>query len=113
MDSRKLIGNSPSMASVQFLFDGGTELPETQALGFPEFLQIAKRESGLLPFADAARVLGVSRGRITQLVQKGQLRPFRFFGESSFVSGREVLERLKTVDKRGGRPRIFGLSVRD
>ena len=93
---------------------------------FRNLRAITSREGGLLPFASAATVLGVSKQRVHDLVKEGTLHPIDLLGKrwlsanelESFVkaptAGRAALESAKhqrTVGgsvRRGQRPLSTG-----
>lgn len=70
-----------------------------------EFGRISGREGGLVTVMVAARLLGLSRTRIDQLVAAGRLRVVPFEGHV-FISCFSIEEYAKQEKSKGGRPRI-------
>jgi len=66
-----------------------------------DYMADAEAELGLVPKAVAARMLGVSRQRIHQLLVADKLTSFSHF-DSEFVSLREVRDRFLTPKDKGG-----------
>ena len=73
--------------------------------------QAQREESGLLNFAQAALVLGVSSRRVCELTMIGQLRRFSFCGQH-YVSFREVRARAASDVRAGRPPRSLGSRVK-
>jgi len=71
---------------------------------FSEYLELNKAEGGLVPISTAAKALKVSRTRIDQLVEKGELRRVDFDGHL-FISVRSIKERAEAERSLGGRPK--------
>ena len=70
---------------------------------FLRFQQISKYTGGLVPQAQAAAVLGLSKQRINALIADGRLREHDFFGKN-FISCRD-LEEFQKEKRSGGRPK--------
>lgn len=64
------------------------------------FEQISIAEGGLLPAADAADVLGLSRQRVHQLLTKGQLHSIKVLGRS-YISVQELQTFMGTIRPSG------------
>jgi hypothetical protein len=64
----------------------------------------ATAEGGLLQPTTAARLLDVHRSRAFQLLDAGKLTRFEHFGHS-WISCRELKDRLLAPVDRGGRPK--------
>ena len=87
----------------QLMLDGSAE--ETPAKDeFSSYLAISAAEGGLMGAAPAATVLGVSNQAIQDLISRGKLRSWEFFGKT-LVSARDVQQRRNSPRERGGRPR--------
>ena len=69
---------------------------------FRNLRAITSREGGLLPFASAATVLGVSKQRVHDLVKEGTLHPIDLLGKR-WLSANE-LESFVKVQRQAGRP---------
>ena len=67
-----------------------------------EFRATSAQEGGLLPFAAAAGVLGVSKQRVHDLVNEGTLRAIEQFGKN-WLSANE-LESFVKLQRQSGRP---------
>lgn len=70
---------------------------------FQEFQHASKYGGGLLPQAQAAMILGLSKQRVNDLVAEGRLREHDFFGKN-FISCADI-EAFKKVDRPSGRPK--------
>jgi hypothetical protein len=70
---------------------------------FQRFQHASKYASGLMPQATAARVLGLSKQRVNELVADGRLRQHDFF-RKNFVSCADIAA-FKKVERPSGRPR--------
>ena len=68
-----------------------------------EFARLNREEECLLSFVQAGLLLGVSKQRVTQLVEAGHLKTYRFFGRE-YLSCKEVTARRQT-DLKNGRPK--------
>lgn len=73
---------------------------------FRELARISQSEGMLLPQVMAAKVLGVSRGRVFQLVESGQLKFVDVFGER-MVTENSILAHMKTERKAGRPPKLM------
>ncbi|MGA2544777.1 MAG: hypothetical protein ABSG78_24775 [Verrucomicrobiota bacterium] len=69
---------------------------------FRNLRAITSREGGLLPFASAATVLGVSKQRVNDLVKEGTLHPIDLLGKK-WLSANE-LESFVKLQRQAGRP---------
>jgi hypothetical protein len=69
---------------------------------FRNLRAITSREGGLLPFASAATVLGVSKQRVHDLVKEGTLHPIDLLGKR-WLSANE-LESFVKLQRQAGRP---------
>ena len=69
---------------------------------FRNLRAITSREGGLLPFASAASVLGVSKQRVHDLVKEGTLHPIDLLGKR-WLSANE-LESFVKLERQAGRP---------
>jgi hypothetical protein len=69
---------------------------------FRNLRAITSREGGLLPFASAATVLGVSKQRVHDLVNEGTLHPIDLLGKK-WLSANE-LESFVKLERQSGRP---------
>jgi hypothetical protein len=67
-----------------------------------EFRAVSAREGGLVPYAGAATVLGVSKQRVHDLVNEGTLRAIEQFGKK-WLSANE-LESFVKLQRQSGRP---------
>lgn len=98
------------MAAIQYLLDGGEEVPENDARGeLTSFLTVSTEQKGLIRQADAASILGISRARVGQLVEAGTLAGWEFFG-NRYVSASHVAARV-ACRPAAGRPRHLELQV--
>jgi hypothetical protein len=84
-----------------------SELPERKVKKsvfdfFRNLREINQREGGLVPYAGAATILGVSKQRIHDLVNEGTLRPVELFGKK-WLSANE-LESFVKLQRQSGRP---------
>jgi hypothetical protein len=66
------------------------------------FAEMSEVRGGLLPRASIHDILGVSRQRVAELCNKGQLEEVNFCG-TSFISGRSIEEHLEGEKAKGGR----------
>ena len=80
--------------------------PGNIAAEFVRFQRVSKFVGGLVPQAQAALVLGLSRQRVNDLVAAGRLREHDFFGKD-FIAGKDIAE-FKAKPRRSGRPRKVG-----
>lgn len=80
--------------------------PGNIAEEFERFQRIAKRWGGLLPQAQAAVVLGLTKQRVNALVATGQLHEHDFFGKN-FIAGADIAK-FKATERRNGRPKGSG-----
>lgn len=69
---------------------------------FRNLRAITSREGGLLPYATAASVLGVSKQRVHDLVKEGTLHPIDLLGKK-WLSANE-LESFVKIERQAGRP---------
>jgi hypothetical protein len=70
---------------------------------FGRFQHVSKFVGGLIPQAQAARVLGLTKQRVNDLVQAGRLREHDFFGKN-FIAGSDIVA-FQKLRRRTGRPR--------
>jgi len=77
--------------------------PGNIAEEFERFQRVSKYSGGLLPQAQAAVVLGLSRQRVNALVSAGRLHEHDFFGKD-FIAGADIAE-FKGIERRNGRPK--------
>lgn len=68
-----------------------------------------RQKGALVSASKAAEMLGVSRGRVSQLIKSGQLKG-RHMGRDTFVTIASVEERLKHP-RKPGRPRVRPLET--
>jgi hypothetical protein len=83
------------------------ELPKRKVKkGVLEFFRVlretTRREGGLVPYAAAAAILGVSKQRVHDLVNEGTLRPIELYGKN-WLSANE-LESFVKLQRLSGRP---------
>lgn len=71
---------------------------------FEAFYRDYEREGGLIPPAMAARLVGVHRSRVHQLLDAGELTKFEHVGQV-FVSKREFVAWIHAERDKGGRPK--------
>ena len=98
--------------------EGNPDYPKTPKLGhvyelnrtpgniadeFYRFQRASKFAGGLVPQAQAALVLGLSKQRINDLVAGGRLREHDFFGKN-FIACSDIAE-FRAKQRRSGRPR--------
>jgi hypothetical protein len=98
--------------------EGNPDYPKTPKLGhvyelnrtpgnireeFARFQMVAKHVGGLVPQAQAARILGLSKQRINDLVAGGRLREHDFFGKN-FIACSDI-EKFQGRKRPSGRPR--------
>ena len=69
-----------------------------------EMTRAAIRHGALIPPSLAAEVLDVSKQRAYELIEKGRLRRFDFFGKT-WVCESDVLE-FAASDRKAGRPMV-------
>ena len=70
---------------------------------FARFQMVAKHVGGLVPQAQAARILGLSKQRINDLVAGGRLREHDFFGKN-FIACSDI-EKFQGLKRPSGRPK--------
>jgi hypothetical protein len=70
---------------------------------FARFQMVAKHVGGLVPQAQAARILGLSKQRINDLVAGGRLREHDFFGKN-FIACADI-EKFQGQERPSGRPK--------
>ena len=98
--------------------EGDPDYPKTPKLGhvyelnrtpgniadeFGRFQHVSKIVGGLVPQAQAALVLGLSKQRINDLVGGGRLREHDFFGKN-FIACSDI-GKFQSKERRSGRPR--------
>ena len=66
------------------------------------FREMTSRDGGLLPFATAAKLLGVSKQRVNELVAEGTFKPVEFAGKK-WLSANQIEEFIK-LKREPGRP---------
>lgn len=66
------------------------------------FREMSTREGGLMPFATAAKFLGVSKQRVNELVAEGTLKPVEFAGKK-WLTANQIEEFIK-LNREAGRP---------
>lgn len=93
------------------------ELPEAEVCPLngwqariEKFNEMSEARGGLIPRSVLADTLGVSRQRVAELIDKGQLEKISFFG-THFVSGRSIREHLQGEKAKGGRGRKHNLGT--
>ena len=95
--------------AAQMLIDGTFEEVQRAPISIPcqddmrAMMEEMQRQDGLLNFRQAATLLGISRPRVSQLVQDGTLTRFTFGGHH-YVSMKEVRAR-SLADVKAGRPK--------
>lgn len=90
----------------QMLLDGSAEeMPHHEEHSLPHYLEISAVEGGLMIPAQAARVLSLSKQRVSQLVQSGKLRAISALGQT-MVSVRDVEAFLRS-ERKPGRPKTL------
>lgn len=77
--------------------------PENVEYEFKRFQNASKYAGGLVPQSTAARILGLSKQRVNDLVADGRLREHDFFGKN-FISCADI-EAFKKLDRPSGRPK--------
>jgi hypothetical protein len=93
----------PPTAAVQILLDGTEEASvQPGEMSFREFMDVNREEGGFLTTVQAAIILDVTRQRVVQLIEAGQLKTWEFLGKR-YVSAREVAAR-RAADVKSGRP---------
>lgn len=70
---------------------------------FERFRRVSESEGGLIAKAQAALVLGVSKQRVSDLVEEKRLRQHDFFGKE-FISCKD-LESFRKIERKTGRPK--------
>jgi hypothetical protein len=80
--------------------------PGNIAEEFDRFQRVSKYSRGLLPQAQAAVVLGLSKQRINSLVGAGHLHEHDFFGKN-FIAAADIAK-FKAKDRPNGRPKGSG-----
>ena len=70
---------------------------------FERFRLVSELEGGLIAKAQAALVLGVSKQRVSDLVEEKRLRQHDFFGKE-FISCKD-LESFRKIERKTGRPK--------
>ncbi len=80
--------------------------PGNIAEEFQRFQRVSKYSRGLLPQAQAAVVLGLSKQRVNALVVAGHLHEHDFFGKN-FIAASDIAK-FKAKKRRNGRPRGSG-----
>ncbi|MGH8093985.1 MAG: hypothetical protein ACREIF_11005 [Chthoniobacterales bacterium] len=68
-----------------------------------EFQRASKYAGGLLPQAQAARILGLSKQRVNALIAEGRLMEHDFFGKN-FISCADIWA-FKRIERPPGRPK--------
>lgn len=93
------------MVASQLLLDGSQELPtpDGHLSTLADFRRVSEAQGGLMRAADAARLVGVSRNAIYELVQRGKLATWDFHG-TPFVSVAALEARAAAPRDKGGRP---------
>ena len=66
------------------------------------FREISNRDGGLMPFATAAKLLGVSKQRVNDLVTEGTFKPVEFAGKK-WLSANQI-EEFINLKREPGRP---------
>jgi hypothetical protein len=79
-------------------------LAKTARNDWESYIADCSAEGGLLQPGTAAKLLDVHRSRPWQLIDAGKLRRFEHFGHT-WVSCKEIRERLIAPVDRGGRPK--------
>lgn len=79
-------------------------LAKTAREDWEGYIAACASEGGLLQPGTAAKLLDVHRSRPWQLIDGGKLTKFEHFGHT-WVSCREIKERLLAPPDRGGRPK--------
>jgi hypothetical protein len=64
-----------------------------------------ERERGLIAAGTAAKLLGVHRSRVYQLMEAKKLDVFEHFG-TQWLSGAQLTQRLAEPKQVGGRPKL-------
>jgi hypothetical protein len=77
---------------------------------FVRFQQISKHVGGLVPQAQAACILGLSKQRVNDLVTGGRLREHDFFGKN-FIAAADLVA-FQRLQRRSGRPKKVLTKVR-
>jgi hypothetical protein len=70
-----------------------------------EYTSDCESEKGLVQATTAAKLLGVNRSRVYQLLQEDKLTRFDHFGHQ-WLSCQELMHRLSEPADIGGRPRL-------
>jgi len=78
------------------------ELPKAKRGSFKEILDFVKlaHEEALMPQATAARLMGMSRQAVADLVKRGRIREFRT-EQGTFISGKDVI--AYWIQQNGGK----------
>ena len=66
------------------------------------FREWGTRDGGLMPFATAAKLLGVSKQRVNDLVAEGTFKPVEFAGKK-WLTANQIEEFIK-LKREPGRP---------
>ncbi len=66
------------------------------------FREMATRDGGLLPFATAASMLGISKQRVNALVAEGTFKPVEFAGKKWLTANQ--VEAFIKLNREPGRP---------
>jgi hypothetical protein len=69
-----------------------------------EYLRVSQQQGGLISQALAAKLLGVSRTRVGQLIQLKKLANWDLL-DHSWVSATEIMQRCTATPDLGGRPK--------
>jgi predicted transcriptional regulator len=69
-----------------------------------EYLRVNEEQGGLISQALAAKLLGISRARVGQLVDRKKLAAW-YLLDHSWVSATEIMQRCTATPDRGGRPK--------
>jgi excisionase family DNA binding protein len=70
-----------------------------------DYTSDCESEHGLIMPGTAAKLLGVSRSRVYQLLEAGKLVEFEHFGHK-WLSCSQLMQRLSEPVDRGGRPSL-------
>jgi excisionase family DNA binding protein len=70
-----------------------------------DYTDDCERERGLIAAGTAAKLLGVHRSRVYQLIQAKKLDVFEHFG-TQWLSGAQLTHRLTEPKQAGGRPKL-------
>jgi hypothetical protein len=69
-----------------------------------EYLRVNEEQGGLISQALAAKLLGVSRARVGQLIERKKLAAWKLL-DHSWVSATEIMQRCTATPDLGGRPK--------